>query len=345
MTDAGANASKAKPFVIATEEAFATHEFIDAFAAMAAQSPSPANKYVAAFLNRPENRTRLADVDVRLADMDQNGVDMHLLSLTAPGVQVFEPELGTKLASRCNDTVAEWVAKYPKRFAALAAVAPQDPKAAAAEIDRAIGSLGLNGVIINSHTNGEFLDDKKFWTILEAAVRNKVAIYMHPTMPPSDMAKPMLPYSMQGAIWGFAAECGLHAMRMVLGGVFDEFPELQIVLGHGGEGLPYWLFRMDNVLENAGFAMRQSGNPVLCKRNPSEYVRENFHITTSGMFWDDLLQFGIKAMGIERIQFAIDYPYERTHVAMDWANRLPLSEADAALVLNGNARRVFHIRS
>ena len=332
-----------KPRMIAIEEAFATREFLDHLLKSAASSPYEGVRYAAMVMSRPAVADRLTSIDVRLADMDAHGVDMHVVALSSPGVQVFEPKFATALATKVNDELAGWKRKYPKRFACLAAIAPQDPKAAAEEIDRAIGDLGLNGIIINSHTNGEFLDDPKFWPILEAAVKHRAAIYLHPTFPSPAMVKPYERYGMHGAVWGFAAECGLHAMRMVLGGVFDHFPELQIVLGHGAEGLPYWFYRMDLVhTATMAFASQPPGM-VHLKRKPSEYVKSNIHLATSGMCWDDVLLFGIKAMGVERVMFAIDYPYESSKVAADFIRNAPLSEKDRALVLSGNAERLFKI--
>jgi 5-carboxyvanillate decarboxylase len=329
--------------VIATEEAFATAEYLDTFLKVASNSPHEGIRYAAMHMTRPDVQKPLTDIEARLADMDAHGVDMHLLSLTSPGVQVFDADLATELAARSNDELVAWIRKYSKRFCGLAAVAPQDPKRAAAEIERAIGHLGLNGVIINSHTNGEFLDDAKFFPIFEAAVKHRAPIYIHPTFPPPEMIKPFERYGMHGAIWGFAAECGLHAVRLVLGGVFDRFPDLQIVLGHMGEGLPYWLFRLDNMYAKTITHKNQPPGVVRLNRLPSEYIRSNFHLTTSGMFWNDVLEFAIKTMGIDRVIFAIDYPYETSKMATEFINNAPLSPADKALVLSRNAQKLFNI--
>jgi len=234
--------------VIAIEEAFAIPEYLEAFVKEANSGRRPGIKVPALILSRPENAGLLCDLNTRLKSMDDNGVDMHLLSLTSPGVQIFDSDLATGMARLVNDRMAAIIKQHPRRFGGLATVAPQDPVGAAAEIERAIQDLGLNGVIINSHTNGEFLDDPKFYPILEAAQRLNAPIYMHPTFPPDAMARPFQIYNLDGALWGFAAETGLHAVRMVMGGVFDRFPELKIVLGHMGENLPFQLFRLDNVL-------------------------------------------------------------------------------------------------
>src|SRR5262249_16580629 len=167
------------------------------------------------------------------------------LSLTSPGVQIFDGETAVPLAISCNDQLADAIRKYPQRFAGLAAVAPQDPDAAAKELERGVRVLGLKGAIINSHTRGEYLDDSKFWPIFEAAESLDVPIYLHPNRPPRSWIGPFLETGLDGAIFGFAVETGLHVLRIVVSGVFDRFPRLQIVVGHLGEGLPYWLFRID----------------------------------------------------------------------------------------------------
>jgi 5-carboxyvanillate decarboxylase len=329
--------------LIATEEAFATPEYIEAFSKLAPTISSAGVRYAAQFVTDQEMGRMFSDPALRLADMDANGIDMHLLSLVSPGVQIFDADLGTSLAAKTNDRLAELVRQHPDRFAGLAAVAPQDPVQAAREVERAMKSLGLNGIIINSHTHGEFLDDPKFSPLLEAAQSYRAPIYLHPSFPPDSMIKPFEDYGLHGAIWGFAAEAGLHAVRMVVGGVFDRFPDLQIVLGHMGEGLPYFLFRLDNVY---GFLRRQHvpGMPRL-KRNPSDYVRSNIHITTSGMFWDDLLGFGAKTLGAERILFAIDYPFESYRIARDFIANASISSVDRAKIMSQNAERLFNIPS
>ena len=335
--------AETKPRVIATEEAWATREYIAAFLAAAPSHPSSGIASAAMILSREAIPRLLCDIDVRLATMDANGVDMQLISLTSPGVQIFDARVGTDLAIKVNDRMAEMVREYPRRFAGLASVAPQDPAAAAREVGRAMSELGLNGIIINSHTNGEFLDDPKFYPIFEAAQQHKAAIYLHPTFPPESMIGPFRDYCLDSALWGFAAETGLHAVRLIMSGVFDRFPDLQIVLGHMGESLPFQLFRLDNVL---GFLSAGDPRPPQLRpleRKPSEYFRSNFHVTTSGMFWDRLLQFGIDTVGADRIIFSIDYPYESTKAGSEWFARVPISAEEKRMIASGNAERLFHI--
>ncbi|WP_374946850.1 amidohydrolase family protein, partial [Agreia sp.] len=270
--------------LIATEEAFAPAEYITEFLKLTASVDTAVSRYLGIYYRQPLAVRQLTDLDYRLAEMDEFGVDMHLLGITGPGVQAFDADLGTELAIIANDGLAAAVARHPTRFAGLAAVAPQSPTRAVEEIERAVGSLGLNGVIINSHTHGEYLDDEKFWPILGAVVAHNVPLYLHPSFPPEGIIEPYSRYGMMGALWGFGADASLHAVRMILGGVFDAFPDLKLVLGHLGEAIPFWLDRLDNRYQNI---LRRGGlEPLGMKRLemlPSEYFARNVYCTTSGM--------------------------------------------------------------
>ena len=295
--------------LIATEEAFAPREYIDEFLKLTQNVDTAVARYLAIYYQKAEAVRQLTDLDYRITEMDQYGVDMHLLSITGPGVQAFDAGLGTELAIITNDTLAAAIAKYPARYTGLGAVAPQSPIAAAAELKRAVGDLGMKGIIINSHTHGEYLDNPKFWPIFEAAVARDVPIYLHPNFPPDSMIDAYADYGMMGALWGFGAETSLHVVRMIMGGVFDAFPTLKIVLGHLGEALPFWLGRLDNRYHNI---VRRGGlGPLGMKhldRLPSEYFKSNFWITTSGMMTNEPLEFCLKMFGDDRVLFAIDYP-------------------------------------
>jgi len=202
---------------IATEEAWAPAELLDTYRAMAAKKSIDDPGFVALWSRlgaRGQLSERLSDIgDRRIADMDNSGIDLQILSLTSPGVQVFDAATATSLAASTNDQVAEAVRKYPTPFAALGAVAPHDPRAAAREAERAVRTLGLKGIIINSHTRGEFLDDPKFWEIFEAAEALQVPIYIHPQAPPPQMSAPYVERGLEGALWGFGAETGLRRAR------------------------------------------------------------------------------------------------------------------------------------
>jgi predicted TIM-barrel fold metal-dependent hydrolase len=193
----------------------------------------------------------------RLAEMDANGVDMHLLSLTAPGVQIFDRDTAIEFARLANDRLAAAISRHPTRFAGLASFAPQDPLVAAKEMERAITQLKLNGFIVNSHTDNAYLDEPRFWPILEVAEALGVPLYIHPRAPSDGMAAPFREYRLEGAIWGFGVETATHIVRLMMSGVLDRFPRLQIVIGHMGESLPFWLWRMDFMGTPGGRARRQ----------------------------------------------------------------------------------------
>jgi predicted TIM-barrel fold metal-dependent hydrolase len=344
---AGAAAQAQKPRkkyrLIATEEAFASPGQVEAMRhAGATLWNDPDMRMWRGFLENETILRRLLDLEQeRLGIMDQFGVDMHLLSLTAPGVQLFDAGSATALAVSANDLLAETVKKHPTRYTGLASFAPQDPKGAAKEIERAIKTLKLNGLIVNSHTNGEYYDDPKFWPIFEAATALDAAIYIHPRNLPAhadDILQGAI--NLDGAIWGFQMETGLHAMRLIVGGVFDQFPKLKIVLGHMGEAVPYWLYRIDYM-----YNVYTSRNPgrIKIKRKPSEYVKDNFLITTSGVNFHPTLKYCHEVLGPDNIMFAIDYPYQDTEGAVTFMNSAPLSEADLEKITHGNAERIFHI--
>jgi 2,3-dihydroxybenzoate decarboxylase/5-carboxyvanillate decarboxylase len=284
---------------------------------------------------------RLLDLEKeRLRDMDENGVAMHLLSLTAPGVQMFDADTATELAALANDKLAVVVKKYPTRFAGLASFAPQSPKRAAKEMERAMTKLKLNGFIVNSHTNNEYFDYPKFFPILEAAEALDACIYIHPRAASDLMAAPFRDYGLDSAQWGYGIEVSTHAVRMMVSGVFDRFPKLKICIGHMGEAVQFWLWRLDYMNRNA----QNRGSAPKTKLTPSEYFKRNFVITTSGQESHLALDFSIKALGIDNVLWAIDYPYQPSAPAVAFMDSAPVSAAEREKLYHGNAERIFHIK-
>jgi len=331
---------------IATEEAFSIPEVADALGALAARGdPSldmPLVRSIYGDGAAGDNRLLVGLLDVereRLRVMDGNGVDMHLLSLTAPGVQMFEAAEGTRLARVANDYLADVVRRHPTRFAGLASFAPQDPAAAAKEIARARAELGLHGLVVNSHTHDEYYDDPKFWPIFEAAEAHRAAIYIHPRAPAARMARGFADYRMDGALWGYGIETSTHALRLIFSGLFDRFPGLTIVLGHMGEGIPFWLWRIDYMHA----AMSRTSDMPRLEMKPSDYFRRNFAITTSGQENPLALRYSIDMLGVDRVLWAIDYPYQPTAPAVKFMDEAPLTDEERAAVYGGNAARIFHI--
>ncbi|MEZ0243944.1 MAG: amidohydrolase family protein [Sphingomonas sp.] len=324
---------------IACEEGFSLPELIDAVDAFMAKHADrePGLASLIGVGGKFPRMPQLLDPARRIADMDRSGVAMQLLLLNSPGVQIFDAVQAGELAKLANDRAEEWVRTYPGRFAALAAFAPQDPEAAALELERVVRS-GAKGGIVNSNTKDAYLDQPRFYPILEAAQALDVPIYIHPREPRTDMLKPYLEHNLQGAVWGYAAETSLHALSMIMAGVFDRFPKLRIVLGHNGEGIPFQLDRIDNRYKT----MHRGGTGAL-KRLPSDYFRDNFVITTSGSNWAPAVKFCQQVLGPDKVLFAVDYPFEADVETVNAADAIPMSDRDRHLFYHGNAERVFRI--
>jgi 2,3-dihydroxybenzoate decarboxylase/5-carboxyvanillate decarboxylase len=275
----------------------------------------------------------------RLRDMDENGVDMHILSLTAPGVQMFDADTACELASLANDRLAEVIERHPTRFAGLASFAPHAPKRAVVEMERAVRRLKLNGFVVNSHTNNEYFDDPKYWPILEAAEALDRCIYIHPRAPSDGLKGPLADYGMSSAMWAYGVEVGTHAVRMMASGVFDRFPKLKICIGHMGEAVHFWLWRitfMNSRSQRIGMAPKT-------ELTMAEYFQRNFVITTSGVEDPLALEYSIKKLGADNVLWAIDYPYQPSAPAVKFMDTAPVAEGDRAKLYHRNAERIFHI--
>ena len=336
---------------IAAEEAFAPPELFDRYRALLNEgwNADPGfSSLVGFYLTSKSPRiaqiaAQMTDLgELRLHDMDVAGIAKQIISLTAPGVQIFDAATAVDLARSANDQLAEAVRKHPDRFAGLAAIAPQDPLAAAQELERGVRTLGLKGAIVNSHTRGEYLDHPKFWEIFEAAEALNVPIYLHPTSPPPAMIGPFLERGLDGAIFGFAVETGLHILRIIVSGALDRFPKLRIVVGHLGEGLPYWLFRIDFMHGRMVAANRYASVKRLNKK-PSEYLRENFYVTTSGMAWEPPILYAQSVLGVDRVLYAMDYPYQFVPDEVKVTDDLPIPDLDKQKLYQLNAESVFRL--
>ena len=277
----------------------------------------------------------------RLAAMDADGIDMQLLLLSAPGVQVFEKSIALALAAESNDYAAAACKAHPSRFAALAAIAPQDPAAAAKELERATRNLGLKGGIINSHTFDRYLDEQSFWPIFEAAEALDVPIYIHPREPASGMREIMSGPVAGGPAWAYGVEVGTHILKLISAGVFDRFPKLRIVVGHMGEGLPFWLPRIDNRYVAMRAGMFGGAKPM--QRMPSDYIRENIWVTTSGMNYWPQLKMTLDVLGRDRVMYATDYPFEKQGEAVGFVEAMPLGVGDKKALFEDVATRVFKL--
>jgi 5-carboxyvanillate decarboxylase len=336
---------------IATEEAFAPAAMLERYRTLLARRAidDPGFESLWGFYlgSRSQRATqiiaKLQDLGPqRIADMDATGIDRQIISLTGPGVQVFDAATGSAMARDANDELAEAVHREPQRYSGLTAVAPQDPHAAAIEIERGMRQLGMKGVIINSHTHGEYLDDPKFSELLAAAEAENAPIYLHPQSPSKGLIAPLLERGLDGAIYGFGVETGMHMLRIIVSGVFDRFPQLNFVLGHLGEALPFWLFRLDYMHRATVLSQRYARLQPL-QRRISDYLRENVYVTTSGMAWAPAIRFCQEVLGMERVLYAMDYPYQFVASEVTATDQVPLSAHERKLLFQLNAERVFSL--
>jgi predicted TIM-barrel fold metal-dependent hydrolase len=275
----------------------------------------------------------------RIAEMDAAGIDMQVISHVAPGAQGL-PD-GLEVARRANDQLAEAVAAHPDRFAGFATLPTGDPLAAARELERAVGDLGFVGALVNSTlgSNGAFLDDPRFEPLLAEFERLDVPMYLHPAPPPASLRDilygglpPVIAARLATGAWGWHAEAGLHALRLVAAGVFDRHPGLRLILGHCGEMVPFMLDRMDEQLRQ-----EWSGLPL----RVSEYFLRNVWVTTAGMFSVPPVMCSVQVFGVDRVLFSVDYPFSSNARGRDLLDTLPLSPADKAKIAGGNAERVL----
>lgn len=284
----------------------------------------------------------LLDVgELRLAAMDEAGVDVQVLSLNLPGCEQLDPREGAPLARERNDALAELVARHPGRFAGLAALCPDpdEPATAADELERCVRELGFRGWKVNSHVRDGYLDDPRYLPLLERAAALGVPVYLHPTVPHGSMIRPYEGYgqSLPGPALGFAAETALHVMRLIYAGVFDRLPELQVVLGHLGEGLYFWLYRLDFEF-TMPWMVRDPR--IACEEAPSAYLRRNVWPATSGHRQSSAFLATYAEVG-PRMLFATDYPYDDGRATAEWLASQPIPEADCERIFGANAAELF----
>jgi predicted TIM-barrel fold metal-dependent hydrolase len=317
----------AKPYIIALEEHYVDPEVKRHYTGIDAQQA-------------PQVAERLDDVGQgRIAEMDAAGIDLQVLSHANPGLQKMDAESAVRLSRGANDRLHETVRAHPDRFAAFAAIPTPDPRAAADELERAVTKLGFKGALVNGLTNGAFLDEKRFWPIFERAAALDVPLYMHPAIPhPAVVEAYYKDYiaqhpSLLRAAWGFTVETATQGVRLVLSGVFDAYPNLKIIIGHLGEGLPFYLWRI-----SMGFERDRRGG-----KSFRDVFCEHFYVTTSGFFSDPALLCCIMELGIERIMFSVDYPFVDNPPATQWTETLPICKEDKEKLLNGNARRLLKL--
>ena len=334
---------------IATEEAFATREQIDAYLRMV--KDGTADKGMTSlwgfYARSPSERAmliieRLLDLgERRIADMDATGIDVAILSLTSPGVQpLHDADEAKAMVTRANDYLAERCAAYPTRFVGMTSIAPQDPEWSAAEIRRGANELGFKGVMVNSHTHGHYLDEPQFDPIFRALADTGQPLYIHPQTLPDAMIGGMIEAGLDGAIFGFGVETGMHLLRLITTGIFDRYPDLQIAVGHGGEAIPYWLYRID-FMHKAGVASQRYERLKPLKKGMVACLRENVLATTSGLPFPPAIKLMLEVMGEDRVMYAMDYPYEYVADEVRAHDLLDIPDTTKKKLMQTNAERVF----
>lgn len=281
----------------------------------------------------------------RIKEMDEAGLDIQVLSFSSPGIDEFAPDFQTarSLATELNDLLFETIKSYPTRFMGFAAISPYECNHAVKELERAVSQLGFVGWLAHSNFGeGNYLDDKKYWPLLEAAESLNIPIYLHPTTPlMSEFGK--YGFALGGPPLGFQFDAALCLLRMIYAGVFDQFPKLTIILGHMGETLPFlipdridWAYANPSISKLKGFIAERPD----IKRTPSQVISENVYVTTSGRFSKPLLEYTLRVMGEDKIMLATDYPYENLKQSMDFIRNCELPEGILQKISSLNANRL-----
>jgi 2,3-dihydroxybenzoate decarboxylase len=293
-----------------------------------------------------EFSNEILDLDeLRLATMDRTGIELALLSLNAPAVQaILDRDEAVAVAVKANQRMAKAVKDHPDRYRALAALPMQDPEAAADELKRCVNELGFKGALVNGFTQRDVEDSAIYYDVAEyrdfwAVVSDlDVPFYLHPRMniPSQSLIYEGHPW-LRSAPWGFAVETSTHALRLCGSGLFDDFPNLRIITGHLGEGIPFGLWRIDA-------RMRFSPRGYRGKRPLGDYFREHFHITTSGNFNDAAFRCTLEMMGADRLYFSADYPFERMEDAANWFDSTPVIDDEQRQTIGReNAIKLFDL--
>ena len=319
---------------ITVEEHFASPKFLDGPGREVREEAKAGGRFVKIV-------DQLCDLgDGRVALMDAAGIDMQVLSLTAPGLEQSETADALASARETNDYLAAAVKKYPARFAGLAALAVGDPEEAARELERRVRQDGFKGAVINGHNRGRYLDDKLFWPILECAEALDVPILLHPTRPPLPVIaasyggfSPFITHMLAGPGWGWHIETAVHVIRLILGGAFDRYPKLQLSIGHLGEGLMSMFQRLDIMSP----AMTKLNRPV------TAYLRDNVHYSFSGFNYLPTFLNLLLEVGVDRIMFSVDHPYQSMAQGHAFLDQLPVSTADKERIAHGNAEKLFKV--
>jgi predicted TIM-barrel fold metal-dependent hydrolase len=292
-------------------------------------------------------RARLVDFDdIRLRLMDQAGVEIMVLSLNAPAIQAMhDAVLAVDAARRANDFLAEQIAKRPDRYVGFAALPMQNPEQAAIELQRCVRTLGFRGALVNgfsqvgSPQSVIYYDAPQYVAFWKVVQDLDVPLYLHPRNPLMERTPVYDGHSwLLGPTWAYGAETAVHALRLIGSGLFDECPRLKIVMGHFGEGLPFYLWRIDNHSK-----WRRVPHKYVAKRSVGDYFRTNFHVTTSGHLNLPALLHAISELGSDRIMFSADHPFEHILEAAQWFDAASIDDFDRAKIGRTNALKLLKL--
>lgn len=321
--------------IIGLEEHFVTSAVLDAWQGVDPRWQEVTPNVPSAF----DISGHLADLGgMRLDAMDDTGLDVQVLSLTTPGLQTLEAAEAVALQVEVNDQMAEAVRQHPNRYQGFATLATPDPGAAAAELERAVTTLGFNGAMLFSRTRGRTLDHPDFLPIFEAAAALKAPLYLHPQTPPAEVRAAYysgLPGAADQAFATFGIgwhyDVGVQLIRLIVAGVFDRFPDLQVIVGHWGEVVMFYLDRLAAV-----------GMIAQLPRPIADYFQTNVFITPSGLFSQRYLRWTLEVVGVDRILYSTDYPfvYAPGGGAKRFLDEAGLSDEDRDKIASGNWNRL-----
>ncbi|OOF43263.1 amidohydrolase [Rodentibacter rarus] len=274
----------------------------------------------------------------RLADMDAANINMQVLSVGG-----FPQFASLEMHQQVNNQLAEAIKTHPNRFAAMATLPWAEPEQAAAELERSVKGLGLCGALLNGRPSDDFLDNPRYEKLLAKFDELKVPLYLHPGIPVPAVQQAYYSgfddevtarLSMFG--WGWHNEAGIHLLRLMLSGVFDRYPNLQVISGHWGEMLPFYLHRLDDSLPQAATGL---------KRSLIDTFKQQVFVSPSGMLTQPHFRFIYDLVGAERILFSMDYPYQTLDGVRDFLENLPISQEEKALIAHKNAEKLFGIKA
>jgi predicted TIM-barrel fold metal-dependent hydrolase len=316
---------------ITLEEHFLTETYVRATAEYSAKTG----------MQFPEMQAKLLELGAgRIAAMDEAGIDLQVMSLVAFGLEGLSAAEGTAVARDVNDELASAVSVNPDRLAGFATLALKDVGGATKELERCVKKLGFCGVMVNGTVEGRFFDDARFLPFFEGAAALDVPVYLHPSPPPEPVRKAYysgLPGEMGRMLsiagWGWHSETALHTLRLIVSGLFDKVPGLQLIIGHMGEGLPFALARSSGMLSGA----------AKLKQTVADYFKTNIHMTTSGYFTLPPLECALEVVGIERMMYSVDYPFSANTKGKDFLDKVAgvLSAEEMEMLVGGNAAKLL----